>query len=149
LDEYIENLKIVSIIRQTKREGLIRSRLVGAAIVKGDVIIFLDSHIEVTEGWLIPLLDPVSENYTNVVTPTIDIIDDTTLKYNFGTISSINVGGFDWNLKFTWHPLPEREKQRRKHHLDPVKSPTMVGGLFSISKRYFNDLGTCKLIQIK
>ncbi len=149
LDEYIGNLKIVSIIRQEKREGLIRSRLAGAAMVKGDVIIFLDSHIEVTEGWLQPLLDPISQNYTNVVTPIIDVIDDTTFKFNYGTASSLNVGGFDWNLQFTWHALPEREQQRRKHHLEPVRTPTMPGGLFAISKQFFIDIGTCKLISIK
>jgi polypeptide N-acetylgalactosaminyltransferase len=148
LDDYIKNLKIVSIIRQEKREGLIRSRLAGAAMVKGDVIVFLDSHIETTEGWLEPLLDPISQNDTNVVTPLINVIDDTTFNFKFGTASSINVGGFDWNLQFRWYPLPERERKRRKHHLEPVRSPTMAGGLFAISKRYFNDLGTCKFIPI-
>lgn len=143
----MKTLKIVSIVRQKKREGLIRSRLAGAALVKSDVIIFLDSHIETTEGWLEPLLDPISENYTNVLTPLIDVIDDTTFQYVFGTASGISVGGFSWDLQFNWHSLPERELKRRKHHLEPVRSPTMAGGLFAISKRYFEDLGTCKLIE--
>ena len=144
LDDYIKRYGNVRIIRQKKREGLIRSRLIGAASVKGEVIVFLDSHIEATEGWLLPLLDPISQNRTVVVTPVIDVINDMTLKYNFGTADSISVGGFDWNLQFNWHALPEREKKRRKHHLEPVRSPTMAGGLFSISKQYFDDLGTCK-----
>jgi polypeptide N-acetylgalactosaminyltransferase len=148
LDEYIKTLEKVRIIRQNQREGLVRSRLAGAATANGDVIIFLDSHIETTEGWLEPLLDPISQNYTNVVTPLINSIDDTTFEYKFGTASSINIGGFDWNLHFSWHVLPEREKKRRKHHLEPVRSPTMAGGLFAISKRYFEDLGTCEFIQI-
>ncbi len=93
-------------------------------------------------------LDPISQNDTNVLTPLINVIDDTTLKFNFSAASSISFGGFDWSLQFNWHPLLERERQRRKHHLEPVRSPTMAGGLFAISKRYFNDLGTCKFIPI-
>lgn len=133
------------VLRQNKREGLIRSRLLGAAAVKGDVIVFLDSHIEATEGWLEPLLDPISQNRTTVVTPVIDVISDTTFKYNYGSVSSLSVGGFDWNMQFTWHALPDHERKRRKHELEPVRSPTMAGGLFAISKIYFEELGTCML----
>lgn len=144
LDDYTKALGNVFVVRQKKREGLIRSRLAGAATVKGDVIVFLDSHIEATEGWLEPLMGPIAENRTTVVTPVIDVIDDTTFKYNYGSVSSVSVGGFDWNLQFNWHGLPERERKRRKHELDPVRTPTMAGGLFAMSKIYFEELGTCK-----
>lgn len=149
MNDYIKPLKIVSIIRQKKREGLIRSRLVGAAAVQGDVILFLDSHIEATEGWLEPLLDPIYQNETFVVAPIIDVIDDQTFKYSSSPASSLSIGGFDWNLQFNWQPIPERERKRRKHELEPVRTPTMAGGLFAISKRYFIDLGTCKFNETK
>ncbi|CAF3429223.1 unnamed protein product [Rotaria sp. Silwood1] len=142
LDEYIKHLKIVSIVRQKQREGLIRSRLAGAAIAKGDVIIFLDSHIEATEGWLEPLLDPILQNRTFVVTPVIETIDDTTFKYMPIPVTVISTGGFDWNLQFDWHPMSDRERERRKHHLEPIRTPTMAGGLFAISKSYFYELGS-------
>ena len=108
------------------------------------MIVFLDSHIEATEGWLEPLIEPIAANRTTVVTPVIDVIDDTTFKYNYGAVSSLSVGGFDWNLQFNWHGVPERERKRRKHELEPVRTPTMAGGLFAISKIYFEELGTCK-----
>jgi len=91
-------------------------------------------------GWLEPLLDRIARNSTNVVTPIIDVINDTTFQYHHGP--GIAVGGFDWDLQFNWHGIPDHEKKRRSHTSDPAYSPTMAGGLFSIDKAFFEKLGT-------
>ncbi|CAF1431814.1 unnamed protein product, partial [Adineta steineri] len=124
-----------------KREGLIRARLKGAVVAKGKVLIFLDSHCECAEGWLEPLLDPIARNPKASVVPVIEVIDDSTLQFTGSPIQNIQVGGFDWNLLFTWHVPPKREMKRRQKKTDPIRSPTMAGGLFAIDRDWFDQLG--------
>ncbi|XP_034948570.1 putative polypeptide N-acetylgalactosaminyltransferase 9 isoform X2 [Chelonus insularis] len=140
--DYMMNYPKVKIIRASKREGLIRARLLGAAAATAPVLTYLDSHCECTEGWLEPLLDRIARDPTTVVCPVIDVIDDTTLEYHWRDSGGVNVGGFDWNLQFNWHAVPEREKKRHKNPAEPVWSPTMAGGLFSIDRAFFERLGT-------
>lgn len=144
LEDYMNQLDgVVKIVRAGKREGLIRARLLGARAATAPVLTFLDSHCECAEGWIEPLLARIHENRHAVVCPVIDVISDKTFEYHYkGDANSISVGGFDWNLQFNWHSIPEREKKRRKHAYDPLRSPTMAGGLFSIDKKFFETLGT-------
>ncbi|KAI5630899.1 glycosyl transferase family 2 domain-containing protein [Phthorimaea operculella] len=142
LDDYMSSLPKVRIVRATRREGLIRARLLGARYVTAPVLTYLDSHCECAEGWLEPLLDRIARNKTTVVCPVIDVIDDNTLEFHYRDSSAVNVGGFDWNLQFNWHPVPARERARHRHTAEPVWSPTMAGGLFAIDKEFFERLGT-------
>lgn len=111
-------------------------------IAKASILTFLESHIEVTDGWLEPLLDRVAENPTNVVCPVIDVISDETFQYSY-TIDprELQIGSFTWHLIFKWQLVPEKEYLKRKHVTDPLVSPTMSGGLFAIDKEFFKKLG--------
>ncbi|PSN43304.1 putative polypeptide N-acetylgalactosaminyltransferase 9 [Blattella germanica] len=198
LEDYMALYPKVKIIRASKREGLIRARLLGAKHAAGPVLTYLDSHCECTTGWLEPLLDRIARDPSTVVCPVIDVVDDTTLEYHWRDSGGVNVGGFDWNLQsvemispgwleplldriardnttvvcpvvdsiddatlgylfyfedfqiggfdwnleFNWHAVPERERKKHKNSAEPVWSPTMAGGLFSIDKAFFEKLGT-------
>ncbi|KAI5751963.1 hypothetical protein M8J77_012507 [Diaphorina citri] len=92
-------------------------------------------------SWLEPLLDRIKRLKQVIASPQIDIIDDNTLEVMFHEIPS-HCGGFDWDMNFNWHAIPERERKRHKNAAEPVWTPTMAGGLFSIDKAFFEKLGT-------
>lgn len=121
LDRYVKKLGKVKVIRAKKREGLIRARLLGASIATAPVLTYLDSHCECAEGWLEPLLARIAKDPTTVVCPVIDVINDGTFEYHYNRdAGSLNVGGFDWNLQFNWHSVPDRERKRHKSPVEPV-----------------------------
>lgn len=144
LDEYVQPLKMVRVMRQVERKGLITARLLGASAATGEVLTFLDAHCECFHGWLEPLLARIVEEPTAVVSPEITTIDLNTFQFNKPVTNSRarNRGNFDWSLTFGWESIPEHQKQQRKDDTEPVKTPTFAGGLFSISKVFFEHIGT-------
>ncbi|XP_039983006.1 polypeptide N-acetylgalactosaminyltransferase 11 [Xiphias gladius] len=140
LDQYVrEELQAkVKLVRNQRREGLIRGRMIGASHATGEVLVFLDSHCEVNQAWLQPLLAPLQKDRHTVVCPVIDIISADTLAYS---PSPIVRGGFNWGLHFKWDPVPPSELNRPEGATGPIRSPTMAGGLFAMNRKYFNELG--------
>ncbi|XP_054721987.1 N-acetylgalactosaminyltransferase 6-like [Uloborus diversus] len=104
LDQYVaQHFSKVKIIRASKREGLIRARLLGAKAAKSEVLLFLDSHTEANVNWLPPLLDPIAKDRTYVTCPFIDVIDFETLSYRAQDEGAR--GAFDWELYYKRLPL--------------------------------------------
>ncbi|KAJ6644719.1 hypothetical protein lerEdw1_013621, partial [Lerista edwardsae] len=145
----------VRCLRNSRREGLIRSRVRGADTVTAEILTFLDSHCEVNSEWLQPMLQRVKEDYTRVVSPIIDVISLDNFAYL--AASADLRGGFDWSLHFKWEQIPIEQKLART---DPTQSirlfhsyfifpppsifsrtPVIAGGIFVIDKSWFNHLG--------
>eukprot|EP00047_Mylnosiga_fluctuans_P010773 m.17864 g.17864 ORF g.17864 m.17864 type:complete len:539 (+) comp3282_c0_seq1:39-1655(+) len=136
VDAHLAEMEKIHVIRLEQREGLIRARVRGALEAKGEVVTFLDSHCETNVGWAEPLLQRIKEDPTHVVTPVIDVIDDNSFNY---IASPLVRGGFNWGLTFKWKSMG---RQHRSSPADPIRSPTMAGGLFSMSRDYFFSLGS-------
>lgn len=115
----------------------------------------MDSHIEVNKDWVQPLLSRIKEKESNVVVPIIDIINPDTFAYSS---SPLVRGGFNWGLHFKWENLPKGNLffgffiplkfdyfvgtlAKSEDFVKPIKSPTMAGGLFAISRKYFVHIG--------
>ncbi|XP_039280428.1 polypeptide N-acetylgalactosaminyltransferase 11 [Nilaparvata lugens] len=139
--DYLDRKNLTSTVKlylTPEREGLIRARMFGASLATGQVLVFLDSHIEVNRHWLEPLLARIAADRKNVVVPIIDIINADTLEY---TSSPIVRGGFNWGLHFKWENVLVGSLNNDADFVKPISSPTMAGGLFAIEKDYFNELG--------
>ncbi|XP_077481082.1 polypeptide N-acetylgalactosaminyltransferase 6 [Stigmatopora argus] len=144
LDEYVRDLKIVRVMRQQERKGLVPARLLGASVAQGQVLTFLDAHCECFHGWLEPLLSRIVEEPTAVVSPHISSISLDTFKFQKPLPNQhySSRGNFDWGMTFGWEAIPADIFKKRNNETHPVKTPTFAGGLFSISKSYFEHIGT-------
>ncbi|XP_060102519.1 polypeptide N-acetylgalactosaminyltransferase-like 6 isoform X2 [Heteronotia binoei] len=138
LEEYMARFAKVRIVRTKKREGLIRTRLLGASIAKGEVLTFLDSHCEVNVNWLPPLLNQIALNHKTIVCPMIDVIDHNHFGYEAQAGDAMR-GAFDWEMYYKRIPIPP--ELQRADPSDPFESPVMAGGLFAVNRKWFWDLG--------
>lgn len=149
----------VTVIRNSNREGLVRSRIAGAAAASAPILTFLDSHCECNQNWLQPLLSAVTEGPMTIASPIIDVISLEDFKYV--PASSRLRGGFDWNLVFKWEFIPDPRHNEpdanrstipspRKANIinseaqkstDPIRTPMIAGGLFSVNRTTFERMG--------
>ena len=132
LDDYIKLLPKVKIVRLGKRSGLMTARTEGAKAATGEVVVFLDSHIECTQGWIQPLLARIKEDRKHVVMPIIDSIDADSFEYG-GT--GIDILSVSWSMEQT------ALSRVRGNSTGPWPSVIMAGGLFAIDRKLFFEIG--------
>ena len=120
------------LIVNKERQGLIRSRIRGSVIAKGETLMFLDSHCEMALEWLQPLMQAIKKDRKLIVAPIIDTINPHTFEVES---SKIHVGSFDWNFRFKWIAAEEEVlvKQLREYGQN-VDTPVIAGGLFAVGK---------------
>ncbi|XP_036280660.1 polypeptide N-acetylgalactosaminyltransferase 10 isoform X2 [Pipistrellus kuhlii] len=138
LEDYMAHFPSVRILRTKKREGLIRTRMLGASAAIGDVITFLDSHCEANVNWLPPLLDRIARNRKTIVCPMIDVIDHDDFRYETQAGDAMR-GAFDWEMYYKRIPIPP--ELQKADPSDPFESPVMAGGLFAVDRKWFWELG--------
>lgn len=67
----LTQIEKVKLVVNRQREGLIRARIRAAMVAEGDTLTFLDSHVEVNEMWIEPLMAKIKANEKMVVAPII------------------------------------------------------------------------------
>ena len=132
------------ILRMKYRQGLIRARLKGAKEAVGQVLIFLDAHMEATAGWLPPVLSEISQDRTRVILPVIDEINSQTFEY-IRVENDRMRSGLNWKLRHIWIEPDQREgviSGKNNKNIDPFPSPTMIGCAFAIDREFFFQSGS-------
>jgi polypeptide N-acetylgalactosaminyltransferase len=126
----------VKYFMNSERKGLIVTRMEGARRALGEVIVFLDSHMEVNVNWLPPLVEPIVLNRKTATVPIIDSISPFTLEYQ--SLGQGSRGSFDWTLTYQWLPLT---KDYQNEPGDNYQLSAMTGGAYAINREYFFELG--------
>lgn len=136
LEDYVEEnaISILKVIR-TDTKGYVTCRNKGAQLATGDILVFLESEIEVVYNWLAPLLSPIIDDYSIITSPIVDIIDGSTFQHK--PAKKFGRGIFDWNLDVKVIPLlPESIKNPEVNYESPVFTST----LFAVSRKYFEEI---------
>lgn len=128
----------VRFFRAQERQGLIRAKVLASREANGDVLVFLDSHCEVSPRWLQPLLAPIQENAKRVVLPVIDLINANMFVYEKAMVAK---GTFDWGLYYKWDYHDWSYFDTEENNVRPYKTPAMSGGLLAVSRDYFRQIG--------
>ena len=128
----------VTLIRSEKRVGAVRARMMGVHAASGEVIVFLDSHVEVNTKWYEPLAEEIKKSPSSFVLPSIDVIDATTMEYSTRLNSYPSIGSMTWGIDFQWASPKIAPGQNKSL---PMDSPIIPGGLFAVKKSVFLDLG--------
>ena len=138
LENYIQWLPKIRLLRNREREGLIRSRMIGARQAKGDILVFLDAHVEVNDGWLEPLVIEVLQHKTRIAVPYVAQIDPNKLVFSVPGHPLYRMKGtFTWELDYMWtaDKMPENNS-----HL-PYSTSTIIGCGLAVQKTYFFQIG--------
>mmetsp|Transcript_86399 Transcript_86399/g.135188 ORF Transcript_86399/g.135188 Transcript_86399/m.135188 type:complete len:455 (-) Transcript_86399:8-1372(-) len=113
--------------------GLIRTKMQAAARASGDILMFLEPHVIVNDGWLQPLLNRLAEEPKALVMPALDAVGDD-LSYHRADPGHWR---FEWNLNLVYTNPAQRSHDGS---YQPYMSPATSGGIYAIRKEWWDTL---------
>ncbi|XP_033833346.1 polypeptide N-acetylgalactosaminyltransferase 17 [Periophthalmus magnuspinnatus] len=139
LEEYVNKRYpgLVKIVRNQKREGLIRARNEGWKVATGEVTGFFDAHVEFTPYWTEPVLARIKDDRRRIVLPSIDNIKHDTFELERYENSG---HGYNWEL-WCMYISPPKQWWDEGDMTAPIRSPAMIGCSFVVNRDYFGELG--------
>ncbi|XP_037755745.2 polypeptide N-acetylgalactosaminyltransferase 18 isoform X1 [Chelonia mydas] len=141
LKEYVDEVNMrkpgfIKVVRHSKQEGLIRSRVSGWRAATAPVVALFDAHVEFSVGWAEPVLTRIKENRKRVISPSFDNI-----KYDNFEIEEypLSAQGFDWEL-WCRYLNPPKSWWKLENSTAPIRSPALIG-CFIVDREYFQEIG--------
>uniref|UniRef100_A0A673MPM4 Polypeptide N-acetylgalactosaminyltransferase n=1 Tax=Sinocyclocheilus rhinocerous TaxID=307959 RepID=A0A673MPM4_9TELE len=126
----------IKMVRHSKQEGLIRSRVSGWRAASAPVVALFDAHVEFNTGWAEPILQRIKEDRTRIISPSFDNI-----KYDTFEIEEypLSAQGFDWEL-WCRYLNPPKSWWNLNNSSAPIRSPALIG-CFVVDREYFAEIG--------
>ncbi|XP_056658062.1 polypeptide N-acetylgalactosaminyltransferase 18 isoform X6 [Monodelphis domestica] len=141
LKDYVDKVNthkpgFIKVVRHSKQEGLIRSRVSGWRAATAPVVALFDAHVEFNVGWAEPVLTRIKENRKRIISPSFDNI-----KYDNFEIEEYPLAaqGFDWEL-WCRYLNPPKSWWKLENSTAPIRSPALIG-CFIVDRQYFQEIG--------
>ncbi|XP_066427605.1 polypeptide N-acetylgalactosaminyltransferase 18-like [Molothrus aeneus] len=141
LQQYVDEVNahkpgFIEVVRHSRQEGLIRSRVSGWRAATAPVVTLFDAHVEFNVGWAEPVLTRIKENRKRVISPSFDSI-----KYDNFEIEEypLSAQGFDWEL-WCRYLNPPKSWWKLENTTAPIRSPALIG-CFIVDREYFQEIG--------
>ncbi|KAG8597373.1 hypothetical protein GDO81_002271 [Engystomops pustulosus] len=130
LDQYVNKRYpgLVKIVRNTRREGLIRARIQGWKAAIAPIVGFFDAHVEFNTGWAEPVITRIKEDRRRIILPAIDNI-----KYNtFEVQQYANAAhGYNWGL-WCMYITPPQDWLEKGDESAPIRKVWQCGGSMEV-----------------
>ncbi len=117
----------VRVVRNSERQGLIRSRNIGSRLATSPVVISMDAHVHTFPGWLPPIIKRLEQRDRCVVIPMSCGLKPDTWITDGPTEAKT---GWRWNLDFRWI-----------HDDKSDFTPAVAGHCFAYTKRWWEEAG--------
>ena len=120
----------VKYFRFQENKGLVYSRRFGCKSASGDVVLVLDSHVEINPGFIEPLLSITDKSYNTIASPIIQFwnnLGENKIWYNADLYL-----GFDPYLTWIFSPAPAGYK--------PYPAAAIFGGAYLATKRFLEEV---------
>ncbi|NXE12939.1 GALT5 acetylgalactosaminyltransferase, partial [Lophotis ruficrista] len=147
LDTYMSQFPKVKVLHLKERHGLIRARLAGAEIAKGRMRAHLQPCLGPPRGanghlqrWVVVPSRRAEGIFRECGSELVILVFS---PFSYMTVDNFQRGIFTWPMNFGWRQIPQEVVEKNKiKETDIIRCPVMAGGLFSIDKKYFFELGT-------
>ena len=137
LTAYVKAFPKIRLFRLKQREGLIRARVAGARLATGDILAFIDAHVECGSSWLEPLVDLVARERTTIALPVINSVNPLTFQHLQLPVKSSGI--FTWDLDYVWKDVLINYDQVG---IEPHPTATMIGCAFVVDRDFFFNVGS-------
>lgn len=141
VDIHVRHVDKLKLVRNERPLGLMMARQRGIEVAKSDFFIVLDGHIEVTPGWLEPVINRLVQRPKSLLTSHIGLIDRETFHFSIWHYDQIFILFDQITLAEEWVHYSDAFRKSRNGSVAPIEYGIVPGMMIAMRKTFFLALG--------
>jgi hypothetical protein len=135
-------IKYIDFIHLEANHGQIAARAQGAKVSREDVLVFVESGVWFSAGWLEPLLDTLASHPKSIVLPRYDTVRYEAPAFRPLPDPQYRVVSLEWTPILTWdmrvalYPAPDMPQRQRT-----IETPAIRPDIFAVRRSHYEAVG--------